>query len=114
MDYRISPQALALLRGYDWPGNVRELENAIERALVLGGTDSIQPEDLPESVIESGGSPAVFCRRLQRLHHGSQEAPHPRDVSKNQGQSRGIRPVARPTSQFAASHHPQPELEAQT
>ena len=55
----ISPQALALLRGYDWPGNVRELENAIERALVLGGTDSIQPEDLPESVIESGGSPAV-------------------------------------------------------
>ena len=55
----ISPQALALLRGYDWPGNVRELENSIERALVLGGTDSIQPEDLPESVIESGGSPAV-------------------------------------------------------
>ncbi len=55
----ISPQALALLRGYDWPGNVRELENAIERALVLGSTDSIQPEDLPESVIESGGSPAV-------------------------------------------------------
>jgi len=55
----ISPQALALLRGYDWPGNVRELENAIERALVLGTTDRIQPEDLPESVIESGGSPAV-------------------------------------------------------
>jgi Nif-specific regulatory protein len=55
----ISPQALALLHGYDWPGNVRELENAIERALVLGTTDRIQPEDLPESVIESGGSPAV-------------------------------------------------------
>ena len=55
----ISPPALALLHGYDWPGNVRELENAIERALVLGTTDRIQPEDLPESVIESGGSPAV-------------------------------------------------------
>ncbi|HEY9141257.1 MAG TPA: sigma 54-interacting transcriptional regulator [Bryobacteraceae bacterium] len=55
----ISPQALALLRAYDWPGNVRELENTIERALVLGSTDRIQPEDLPESVIEAGGSPAI-------------------------------------------------------
>jgi Nif-specific regulatory protein len=54
----ISPQALELLRGYGWPGNVRELENAIERALVLGSTDRIQPEDLPESVIEAGDSPA--------------------------------------------------------
>ena len=52
----ISPQAIALLRAYDWPGNVRELENAIERALVLGSSDRIQPEDLPESVIEVGGS----------------------------------------------------------
>ncbi|MGA8581154.1 MAG: sigma-54 dependent transcriptional regulator, partial [Bryobacteraceae bacterium] len=55
----ISPQALALLRAYDWPGNVRELENTIERALVLGSTDRIQPEDLPESVIEASGSPTV-------------------------------------------------------
>ena len=55
----IAPQTLALLRGYDWPGNVRELENAIERALVLGSTDRIQPEDLPDSVIETGGSSEV-------------------------------------------------------
>ena len=38
---------------YDWPGNVRELENAIERAVVLGETEQIQPEDLPESVTEA-------------------------------------------------------------
>jgi len=55
----ISPQSIALLRGYDWPGNVRELENAIERALVLGSTESVQPEDLPDSVIDAGGSAAV-------------------------------------------------------
>lgn len=54
----ISEEALSCLRQYDWPGNVRELENAIQRALVLGSTEEILPEDLPELVIESGG-PAV-------------------------------------------------------
>jgi DNA-binding NtrC family response regulator len=38
---------------YDWPGNVRELENVIERALVLGSADTILPEDLPESLLET-------------------------------------------------------------
>jgi DNA-binding NtrC family response regulator len=38
---------------YDWPGNVRELENAMERAAVLGATDLILVEDLPEVVLES-------------------------------------------------------------
>ena len=49
----IAPQAQARLVGYDWPGNVRELENAIERAVVLGTTERILPEDLPESILES-------------------------------------------------------------
>ena len=49
----ISMEAQARLVGYDWPGNVRELENAIERAVVLGATERILPEDLPESVLES-------------------------------------------------------------
>jgi len=48
----ISKEAQARLAGYDWPGNVRELENAIERAVVLGATERILPEDLPESVLE--------------------------------------------------------------
>jgi len=57
----ISPEALACLETYDWPGNVRELENALERAVVLGSTDLIIPEDLPEAVLESapaGSAPA--------------------------------------------------------
>ncbi|MGC1227498.1 MAG: sigma 54-interacting transcriptional regulator [Candidatus Sulfotelmatobacter sp.] len=48
----ISREALSCLVNYDWPGNVRELENAIERALVLGSSDMILPEDLPESLLE--------------------------------------------------------------
>ncbi|HYW73236.1 MAG TPA: helix-turn-helix domain-containing protein, partial [Pyrinomonadaceae bacterium] len=50
----ISPEAQKLLQSYDWPGNVRELENAVERAVVLGSTDYILKEDLPESVLETG------------------------------------------------------------
>ncbi|HTS06991.1 MAG TPA: sigma 54-interacting transcriptional regulator [Candidatus Eisenbacteria bacterium] len=53
----VSREAMAALVNYDWPGNVRELENAIERALVLGSSDSILLEDLPESVVEQN-SPA--------------------------------------------------------
>src|SRR5262249_30558707 len=41
----------------DWPGNVRELENAIERAVVLGSTDLVLAEDLPEAVIEAQPRP---------------------------------------------------------
>ena len=49
----ISPEAQKRLLSYDWPGNVRELENAIERAAVLGTTDVILPEDLPEAILET-------------------------------------------------------------
>ena len=49
----IAAEAQARLASYYWPGNVRELENAIERAVVLGATDRILLEDLPESILES-------------------------------------------------------------
>jgi Nif-specific regulatory protein len=57
--FGISAQAQTHLQAYDWPGNVRELENAIERAVVLGTTDRILPEDLPESVLESEPPPTA-------------------------------------------------------
>ncbi len=56
---RISAEAMAGLMNYDWPGNVRELENAIERALVLGVSDAIRPEDLPESILEKDPAPGA-------------------------------------------------------
>jgi transcriptional regulator with GAF, ATPase, and Fis domain len=49
---RISQDAMACLMNYDWPGNVRELENAIERALVLSVAETLEAEDLPESIVE--------------------------------------------------------------
>jgi two-component system response regulator HydG len=61
----LSPAARDLLLRYDWPGNVRELENAIERAIVMGSTEFILPDDLPETLFEearplSGAPPALF------------------------------------------------------
>ena len=55
----ISREALSCLVNYDWPGNVRELENAIERALVLGSSEMILPEDLPESLLERTPPPEM-------------------------------------------------------
>jgi transcriptional regulator with GAF, ATPase, and Fis domain len=66
----ISPEARSLLRSYNWPGNVRELENAIERAVVLGGVEMIVPEDLPESFFETresvGASTITYHEALRR------------------------------------------------
>jgi transcriptional regulator with GAF, ATPase, and Fis domain len=49
----LSPEALACLTSYHWPGNVRELENALERAIVLGSSETVLPEDLPENMMEA-------------------------------------------------------------
>jgi DNA-binding NtrC family response regulator len=53
----ISPEAERYLVSYSWPGNVRELENAIERAVVLGESETLLPEDLPETVLDAAPLP---------------------------------------------------------
>jgi len=67
----ISEQALACLMQYDWPGNIRELENAMERAVVVGTSETILPEDLPETVLESakgaGNAPAKYHDAILNL-----------------------------------------------
>ena len=55
----VSREAMGCLVNYDWPGNVRELENAIERALVLGSSDVVLLEDLPEAVLEQAPAPEM-------------------------------------------------------
>jgi transcriptional regulator with GAF, ATPase, and Fis domain len=49
----LSREAQEMIMQYSWPGNVRELENAMERAVVLGVSDRVLPEDLPETLLEA-------------------------------------------------------------
>jgi two-component system, NtrC family, response regulator HydG len=49
----LSLEVEELLQQYSWPGNVRELENSMERAVVLGVSDLVLPEDLPETLLEA-------------------------------------------------------------
>jgi transcriptional regulator with GAF, ATPase, and Fis domain len=53
---QLSPEAKTCLMKYQWPGNIRELENALEHAIVLGSSNTILPDDLPEAIVEMGSS----------------------------------------------------------
>jgi len=69
-----TPDALACLVRYGWPGNIRELQNAIERAVVVGTTDLICPEDLPEDVVESQIVAPSPSTSRPTYHEGVREA----------------------------------------
>ena len=76
----ISPKALEQLTRHPWPGNVRELRNVLERAIVLGNSSTIVPEDLSLSTlntrefVDSAHSPesaefrAITLAELEREH----------------------------------------------
>jgi transcriptional regulator with GAF, ATPase, and Fis domain len=113
-----SRDAMACLTHYDWPGTVRELENAIERALVLGVADVIQPEDLPEAILEKDPVPAIaranyhtairelkkslIVRTLDETKGNFTEAAHALGVHPNYlhrlMRNLGLRGAARPIS----------------
>lgn len=46
----VAKQALLCLMAYDWPGNVRELENVMRRAVAMGQSEQVAPEDLPDTI----------------------------------------------------------------
>jgi Nif-specific regulatory protein len=46
----ISREAERCLAQYSWPGNAREVENVIERAVILGDSETLLPEDLPDEI----------------------------------------------------------------
>lgn len=78
----INEKASQLLEGYSWQGNVRELEHTIERAVALERTIEIQPERLPEKIVnynpariaslfdlpEEGLNLTVFLEQLEKTY----------------------------------------------
>jgi len=60
-------ETLDLLIRYSWPGNVRELENVIERAVVMGKSDAILPQDLPLEIQKTSDSSRLTLPSSGRL-----------------------------------------------
>jgi len=65
-------RARTKIRSYRWPGNVRELENAVERAVVLCESDSIDEEELPGSAaswtaLDGIAMPGATMAELERF-----------------------------------------------
>ena len=56
----VSAQAMKLLCEYAWPGNIRELRNTLERAVILCGSGTIEPEHLPSELAAGGGESAYL------------------------------------------------------
>ena len=85
----ISPEARMFLMGYSWPGNVRELENAIEHAIVLGLTEEILPEDLPNGLLEEQSSRVSGARYHEVLNETKKEL-----IRSSLGEAKGSFPEA--------------------
>jgi DNA-binding NtrC family response regulator len=68
-----TPEALGIMQAYRWPGNVRELENVVERAVLLGKSDVVRPEDLPTNL--TAGAPIRVEQVGNRTLKQALEAP---------------------------------------
>ena len=50
---RFSTKAMQILMRYHWPGNIRELQNVVEQALILSQGMEIEPNDLPQELLDA-------------------------------------------------------------
>jgi two-component system response regulator AtoC len=64
----LNDSSRTMLAAYDWPGNVRELRNALERAVVFSRSETLGPEDFPDTVRASApGGSAAGLRTLEQI-----------------------------------------------
>jgi Nif-specific regulatory protein len=68
---RLSNEAIAAIRQHPWPGNIRELKNAVERAVVLGHSEEVSPQDLGLTTTGRDNVPCpemISLREAERRH----------------------------------------------
>jgi two-component system NtrC family response regulator len=61
---QVSAEAMQRIYDHNWPGNIRELENALERAVIMAGSE-INTADLPLDVLPAkAGGETVLPRDM--------------------------------------------------
>jgi DNA-binding NtrC family response regulator len=81
----IEPEALEWISRHPWPGNVRELENALERAVILCGGDTITTNSLPSAVVGQEGLLAPAPDAFKPRHLVEVEREHIRRTLESTG-----------------------------
>jgi transcriptional regulator with GAF, ATPase, and Fis domain len=76
----LSKAALGKLSQYAYPGNIRELSNLIERALILGRSSELQPEDFPLQLAVTQANPTGTQFTIEQLAAQLPEQLDLRDV----------------------------------
>ena len=64
----VDGELLQKLMSYSWPGNVRELRNTIERAVILCGNGSLEPQHLPPGFGEQPLLRRTTAENLSGVH----------------------------------------------
>ncbi len=70
-----TPQAMQRLAQYPWPGNVRELMNAVERAVVLSRTETVDADELAFPMADQISSDHPSYESLYRPAGGAENLP---------------------------------------
>ncbi len=56
-----------VLVSHQWPGNVRELKNVIERALIFAKSETLTPDDFPETIRSGNSAMTARMRSLEEV-----------------------------------------------
>lgn len=68
---KVASGAMSLLKSHKWPGNVRELKNAIERALLVGGSEEITADALrlsPSELVQAAARARWTLDQLEETY----------------------------------------------
>lgn len=80
----IAPEALDKLKRYAWPGNIRELQHAIERAVIMTDSESLQDSDflLSRTVTSSANSNTLNLDEVEKTAIVKALSMHSGNISK--------------------------------